>query len=66
MWVLYGNKNVELESLSPADDILATDYKNDRNLWDKLLSSLKEMKLTPSNLIVNLFNNAQKQEQLDQ
>ena len=25
MWVLYGNKNAELESLSP--DILATDYK---------------------------------------
>ena len=43
MWVLYGNKNVELESLSPADDILATDYKNDRNLWDKLVSLLKEI-----------------------
>ena len=34
--------------------VSATSYKNDRILWDKLVSELKDTRLTSSNLIVDL------------
>ena len=35
-------------------EVSATSCKNDRILWDKLVSELKDTRLTSSNLIVDL------------